>query len=103
MLDSRAPGVPSPLCSIIALVPPKVPWRAGNEGIKPPEVITCSMSRRLVPSRMEGTRRCHPEFGALSPCKTLPGPGHSIWKSRGQDGGLLALCPSLHHPHPPQL
>lgn len=37
-----------------ALMPPKVPWRAGNGGTKTPKDITCLMSRRLVPSRMEG-------------------------------------------------
>lgn len=54
-----------------ALVPRKVPWRAANGGTKTPEdIITCSISRRLFPSGMEGACRCCPEFGAPSPYKT---------------------------------
>lgn len=58
-----------------ASVPPRVPMEGmGNGGTKTPEDITCSMSRRLVPSRMEGACGCCPKCSAPSPYKTLPGP-----------------------------
>lgn len=71
--------------------------------------MTCSMSRRLVPSRMEGACSCCLEFAAPSPNETLPSPDHGIWKSCRQDGGFACSLPitvspcSPSAPHPPAL